>query len=181
MAVATGLEADGVDGAVHFRFTQQGGDLFVQWGVLGQVGDFETLGLGVGQAHRVDVTDDHHRSTEQARRGGSSQADRAGTGDVHRAARAYAGSHGTVVTGRENVGEAGQVADFLHGLVAVRQFQQVEVGIRHQHVFSLATGPVAHVHIAVGATGTGRVDGQANAGVLFLARTAAAASNVERH
>ena len=37
---------------------------------------------------------------------------------------------GTVVTGGQNVGQAGQVADFLHRAVAVRQFEQVEIGIR---------------------------------------------------
>ncbi|MNE93027.1 hypothetical protein D3C80_1908220 [compost metagenome] len=61
MAVAAGFEAYGVDGAIHFRFTEQRGDLFVQRGVEGQVSDFKTLGLGVSQAHGVDVADDHHR------------------------------------------------------------------------------------------------------------------------
>ncbi|MNT99375.1 hypothetical protein D3C72_2422060 [compost metagenome] len=66
MAVTAGFEAYGVDGAVHFRFAQQCSDLFVQRGVGRQVGDFETLGLGVGQADGIDVTDDHHRCAQQA-------------------------------------------------------------------------------------------------------------------
>ena len=86
-----------------------------------------------------------------------------------------------MITGRQDVGEAGQVADLLHGLVAIRQFQQVEVGVGHQHVLGLAAGPVAHVNIAVGTAGTRRVDRQAHAGVHFLAAAAAAAGDVERH
>ncbi len=62
MAVTAGFEAHRIDGAIHFRLAQQRGDLFVQRGVCRQVGDFETLSLGVSQADRVDVTDDHHRS-----------------------------------------------------------------------------------------------------------------------
>ncbi|MNO85930.1 hypothetical protein D3C76_773150 [compost metagenome] len=86
-----------------------------------------------------------------------------------------------MVAGRQNVGEAGQVTDLLHGLVAIRQFQQVEVGVRHQHVLSLAAGPVAHVDVTVGATGAGRVDGEADTGVHLFARAAAAARDVERY
>src|SRR5450830_687453 len=181
MPVAACFEAHAVDGAVHFRLTEQRGDLFVQRGVGGQVDHFKPLRLGVGQADGVDVANDHHRRAQQACGSGSGQADRAGTGDVHGAAWANAGSDGGVVAGGQDVGEAGQVSYFLHGLVAVRQFQQVEVGVRHQHVFGLAAGPVAHVDVAVGATGTGRVDGQAHAGVLLFAGAAAAARHVERH
>ncbi|MNH27170.1 hypothetical protein D3C79_872670 [compost metagenome] len=60
MAMTTGFEAYGIHRAVDFRFAQQVGDLFVQRGVLGQVGNFKALGLGVRQAHRVDITDDYH-------------------------------------------------------------------------------------------------------------------------
>ena len=97
------------------------------------------------------------------------------------ATRANARSDRTVVTGGQNVGQAGQVTDLLHGLVAVRQLEQIEVGVGHQHVFGLTAGPVAHVDVAVGATGTRWVDGQADAGVLFLAAAAAAAGDVEGH
>jgi len=135
----------------------------------------------MGQADRVDVADDHHRRAQQACRRGSGQADRTGAGDVNGAARADTGGDRAMVAGGEDVGEAGQVADFLHGLVAIRQFQQVEVGVRYQHVFGLAAGPVAHVDVTIGAAGTGRVDGQAHAGVLLFARAAAAAGNVEGH
>src|SRR5471032_2003653 len=181
MAVATGFEARRIDGAVNFGLAQQCGDLFMQRRVFGQVGNFKALRLGVCQADRVDVADDHHSGAQQPRRSGRGQANRAGAGDIHRAARTNASGDGAVIAGWQDVGEAGQVANFLHGLVAVRQFQQVEVGVRHQHVFGLAAGPVAHVDITVCTTGTGRVDGQAHAGVLFLARAAAAACDVERY
>ncbi len=66
MAVTACFEAYGVDGAIHFRFAEQGSDLLVQGGVLGQVGNFEALGLGVNQTRRVHVADDHHGSAQQA-------------------------------------------------------------------------------------------------------------------
>ena len=72
MAMATGLEAYAVNRTVDFRLAQQGGDLLMQRGIQGQVGDFETLRLGMSQTGRVDVPDEHHRSAPQAR-GGSSR------------------------------------------------------------------------------------------------------------
>ncbi|MCY1423136.1 hypothetical protein D9M71_388430 [compost metagenome] len=149
--------------------------------VQGQVGDLEALSLGVGQAHGVDVTDDHHRRAQQTGRSSRREADRTGTGDVHGAARADASGHGAVIAGRQDVGEAGQVADFFHRPVAIRQFQQVEVGVRHHGVFGLATGPVAHVDVTISTARTRRVDAQADACVHFFAGTAAPASHVERY
>ena len=181
VTMTTGLEAHAVDGAVDFRLAQQRGDLLVQRRVQRQVGDLEALRLGVRQTCRVEVTDDDHGSAEQTRRSSSGQTDRAGTGDVDGGARADPSGNGAVVAGGQNVGQAGQVTDLLHGLVAIRQLEQVEVGVGHQHVFSLATGPVAHVDVAVGAAGTRRVDGQAHAGVLLLAAAAATAGDVEGH
>ncbi|MCY1422981.1 hypothetical protein D9M71_386840 [compost metagenome] len=149
--------------------------------VQGQVGDLEALGLGVRQANGVDVTDDHHRRAQQASRSRRRQTDRTGTRDIHGAAWAYAGSHGTVIASRQDVGKAGQVADFFHRPIAVRQFQQVEIGIRHHGVFRLAAGPVTHVDITVSTAWASRVDAQAHTGVHFLAGTAAPASHVERY
>ncbi|CRQ74176.1 hypothetical protein PAERUG_P47_London_12_VIM_2_12_12_02542 [Pseudomonas aeruginosa] len=92
-----------------------------------------------------------------------------------------AGGDRAVVAGGEDVRKAGQVADLLHRRFAVGQFQQVEVGVGHQHVFGLAADPATHVDVAVGAAGTRRIDRQADAGVLFLAGTAVAAGDVERY
>ncbi len=86
-----------------------------------------------------------------------------------------------MVAGGQDVGQAGQVANFFHRRIAVRKFEQVEVGVRHQHVFSLAADPIAHVDITIGTTGARRVDRQADAGVLFLATAAATARHVEWH
>ncbi|MCY1290263.1 hypothetical protein D9M71_616030 [compost metagenome] len=133
----------------------------------------------MGQAGRVEVADDDHGSAQQAGGGGGGEANRACAGNVDGAARADAGSDCAVVAGGQDVGEAGQVTDLLHGLVALGEFEQVEIGVGNQHVLGLATGPVAHVDITVGAAGTGRVDGQAHAGVHFLAGAAAAAGHVE--
>ena len=86
-----------------------------------------------------------------------------------------------MVAGGQDVGQAGQVADFFHGAVAVREFQQVEVGVRHHHKLGLAANPAAHVDIAVGTASAGGIDAQAHAGVLLLAGAAAATGHVERH
>ncbi len=181
MAMATRFEAYAVNRAVDFRLAQQGGDLLVQRSIQRQVGDLETLRLGVSQTGRVEVTDDDHCSAQQARRSGSRQTDRAGASDVHRAAWADAGGNRAVVASGQDVRQAGQIADLFHRLVAIGQLEQVEVGVGDQHVFGLAAGPVTHVDIAVSTAGTRRVDGQADAGVLFLTGTATAAGNVERN
>jgi len=106
VAVAAGFEAYRINGAVDFRLAQQSGDLFVQRRVLGQVGNFETLGLGVSQADRVDVADDHDCRVQQASGSSSGQATRAGTGDVDSAARTNASSDGAMVAGGQDVGQA---------------------------------------------------------------------------
>jgi hypothetical protein len=85
-----------------------------------------------------------------------------------------------VVTGGQDVGKTGQVADLGHGAVLVRETQQVEVGVRHHHVFGLPPDPAAHIHIAISPTGARRVHAQAHAGVLLLAGTATAAGDIER-
>ena len=45
VAMATGGETDGVDGAVHFWCAKDVDDLLVQRGVLGRVDHFEALGF----------------------------------------------------------------------------------------------------------------------------------------
>lgn len=57
----------------------------------------------MSQTGLVEVADDDASSTQQARRGSGSQTDRAGASNVDGAAWAYTGSHGTVVTSRQDV------------------------------------------------------------------------------
>lgn len=37
----------------------------------------------------------------------------------------------------------------LHSLLAIREFQKVEIGVRNHDVFRLASNPSAHIYIAV--------------------------------
>ena len=179
--VASGFKAHGIDGTVHFRLTQQVSDLFMQRGVFGQVGNFKALRLGVGQANRVHVPHDHHGGAQQTRGRRRRKPHRPGARNVDRAAGANARRDGAVVTGGQDVREASQVADFLHRGVAVREFEQVEIRIRDQYIFRLTAHPVAHVHVTISTPGTGRVDGQAHAGVLLFATAAPPTGHVERH
>ena len=129
----------------------------------------------------VHVADDDHRGAEQLRRVRRGQPDRTRAGDVHRGPGGDAGGVGAVVAGREDVGEHGQVEDLLQRLVAVGELQQVEVGERHHDVLRLAADPAAHVDVAVGRAGAGRVDVEADAGLALVAHPAAAAGDVEGH
>ncbi|MNT09516.1 hypothetical protein D3C72_1443030 [compost metagenome] len=129
----------------------------------------------------VHVAHDDHRRAQQAGGGGGGHADRARTSHIDGAAGANARADGAVESRGQDVRQTGQVADLRHGLIAIGEAQQVEVGIRHHDVLGLAAYPVTHVHVAVRAARARRVHGQADAGVLFLAGAAAAAGHVERH
>src|SRR4029450_3314684 len=123
--------------------------------------------------------DDDHGRAQQVGRGGAGQPDRPGAGDVDGRPGGHPGRPGAVVPGREDVGQHGQVTDLLHGLVLVRELEQVPVGVGHGHVLGLAAKPAAHVDVAVGGAGPGRVDVLADAGVALLAVAAAPAGDVE--
>ena len=74
-----------------------------------------------------------------------------------------------------------RILDLGHGLLFVREAQDVEIGIRDHDVLGLAADPAAHVDITVGGTGTGRVDIQADPGFPFLAIAATPTRDVEGH
>ncbi len=74
-----------------------------------------------------------------------------------------------------------RILDLGHGLVFVREPQDVEIGVRDHHVLGLAADPTTHVDITVGSTGTGGVDIQADARFPFFAIAAAAARNIKGH
>src|SRR5205807_448666 len=77
----------------------------------------------------VQVTDNDRCRAEEVARGGAGQPHRAGAGDVHRGSGGDARADRTVVAGRKDVREHGEVADLLQRLVLVREFEQVEVGV----------------------------------------------------
>jgi hypothetical protein len=76
---------------------------------------------------------------------------------------------------------SGQVHDLGHGLVLVRELEQVEIGIGDHDVAGLPADPATHVHIAIGATGATGIDRQANAGIRLPAGAASPTGDVERH
>ncbi len=91
------------------------------------------------------------------------------------------GRAAAVVAGREDVREHREVEDLLQGLVAVRELQELEVGVGHEHVLRLAAFPAAHVHVPVGGSGSCGVDVQADVGLALVAHATPPAGDVERH
>ena len=73
MAVSTSLEADTVDGGVHFGNAYDLLDLLAQGGFLLQVDDFAAEALGLGEALGNHVADDDDGSTEKMTGGGASR------------------------------------------------------------------------------------------------------------
>src|SRR5581483_3658909 len=181
VAVAPGLEAHAVDGRVDLGHADDLLDLLGHRGAGRHVDRLAPEAAGLGQALGDEVAHDHAGGAQQLGRRGRGQAHGAAAGDVHDAARAHAGADGAVVAGGEDVGQAGEVADLLQGLVPVREAEQVEVGVGHHHVLGLAAHPATHVHVAVGGAGPGRVHAQADARPALLAVAAAAAGDVEGH
>src|SRR5512132_2920151 len=182
LAVAAGLEADTVHGRVDLAGPAQ--DLAERAPQV--VGRRQVDGLAaeagrLAQPVGVQVADDDHGRAQQVGRGGTGQPDRAGPGDIDRGAGGHPGRHRAVVAGREDVRQHGQVLDLGHGLVAVGELEQVPVGVGDGHVLGLAAQPAAHVDIAVGGAGAGRVDVLTHAGVALFAVAAAPAGDVERH
>src|SRR5205814_7173617 len=101
--------------------------------------------------------------------------------NVYGRARPHSGGHGPVIAGREDVREKREVSYLLQRLVAVRELEEIEVGVGHKDVLGLPTDPAAHIYVAVSRAGTRGVDCQADAGLALLAVSAAAAGDVERH
>jgi hypothetical protein len=54
-----------------------------------------------------------------------------------------------VITRGQDVRQARQVSNLLHGLSFVGEFEQIEIGVRHHHKLCLAADPSTHVHISV--------------------------------
>src|ERR1700676_5489670 len=84
-----------------------------------------------------------------------------------------------MITGRQDIRQAGQISNFFHGLRFILELQEVEVGIGYQNVFRLAADPATHVNITVSAAGPRRVDVQTDTGFLFFAVSATTARHVK--
>jgi hypothetical protein len=112
---------------------------------------------------------------------GAGQAHGSSASHVDGSARADASRDCAVVPRGENIRKQRQVADFRHSLGRVGEPEEVEIGVGDHHIFGLAADPAAHIHIAVGSAGPGRVHIQADASLALFAVAAAAAGNVEGH
>jgi hypothetical protein len=86
-----------------------------------------------------------------------------------------------VKTGREDIGEQGQIFDLSHGPIPIRELQEVEIGVRDHDILGLAANPSTHVHVSVSRSRTCRVYIQTNARSPFLAVATATASYIERN
>ena len=178
---ASRFKADAVDARVHLWCAEDVEDLVWDWNVFGDVNDLAPNGSRVGETLGVVVPDDDARGTEELARGGRGEADWAGASNVDGGAWANVGLDGAVEAGWEDVRQGGQAGNLFHGLVFVRELQQVEVGIRHHDILGLSADPATHIDVTVGGARTSWVDVEADASVSSLAEGAPTACNVERH
>jgi hypothetical protein len=70
---------------------------------------------------------------------------------------------------------------FFHGLLLVREFEQVEISIGHHDVVGLAADPAAHINVTVGPAGALAIDMETDAGFALTTGSATAASDIERN
>eukprot|EP00035_Acanthoeca_spectabilis_P020125 m.431269 g.431269 ORF g.431269 m.431269 type:complete len:417 (-) comp17276_c0_seq1:1024-2274(-) len=175
------LESDSVDGTVDDWLADDAGNLVWHRRVEGDINGLAAKRGSLGEALLVQVADNDNRSAEELGSRGGSKTDWTRTGNVHRFARLDAGLDTTVVSSREDIREQSQGLDLLHRLVAVWEFEEVPVRVRHHDILSLATDPTAHVDVAVCGTGARRVDIKADTGVSGFAELAPPARDVKRH
>ena len=114
-------------------------------------------------------------------RGSTRKADRTGSRHIDNRTWTDACRYGAVIAGREDVGQQSEIADLGHCLIAIRKFQQVEIGVGNHDIFGLPADPAAHIDISVSRARPRRIHIQTNAGSAFLTVPATAASDVERH
>ncbi len=132
------------------------------------------------QTFLVEITDHHDGGTQDTRRRGGCHPDRPGTGNINDGPDTNTGLHRTVEPGRQNVGQHRQVADFIHRLFTVGEFQKVEISIGHHDITRLPADPATHIDITIGTPGPRRVHRQAHTGILRFAAPAPPAGNIER-
>src|SRR5262249_19100900 len=104
---------------------------------------------------------------------------RASTSDVNNGTRPNAGGDGTVVTCREDVRQAGQIANLLHRLSFVWELEQVEIGVGNHYIFRLSSHPSPHVDVSVGRSRSRRIHTETGPCGTLLTIAAATAGNVK--
>jgi len=127
------------------------------------------------------VADDYDCSAQQVARCSASKSNRTGTRNVHNRTGGNAGSHRTVITGGEDVGEEREILNLLHRLFAIGELDQVEVSVGDEHILGLTANPSAHVDVAISCARASRVNRQADTRLAFAAIAAATAGDVERN
>ena len=173
-----GFVADVVDGAVHHGFAEDGLDLIGQRHVLIEVDGLAAVILHQVQPVLVVVTDDDAGSAQEPGCCGAAATDGTGAGDVDGRAGLGPGLHEAVERGGQDVREQGEVTDLLHGLVLVREAEQLEVGVGDEQVLRLSALPITQVE-PVSAAGRVGVHGLAHLGTTGATVAATAAGDVE--
>ena len=133
------------------------------------------------EALLVGVTDHYYSSAEDARGGCRREPHRPSTRNIDGRSHPDFCRDRTVESCWQNVGQHRQVANLCESLVAIGNFQQVEIGIGDHHEACLPADPAAHIHIAVSTSRAAVVHREANAGILFTAVSATSTSDIERH
>src|SRR3981081_2796345 len=151
------FETNAIHCAIYLGATEDLVDLLSQGSFGRDVDSLAAERSGLLQTFLVQIGDDHNRRSQQMTRCRASQSNGTSPGHQHSCPGSDARGNRAVVTGGENVGEAGQISNLFHGLSFVRQLQEIEVGIRNHHVFGLTADPSSHVDISVAHPGPGRV------------------------
>mmetsp|Transcript_16757 Transcript_16757/g.43508 ORF Transcript_16757/g.43508 Transcript_16757/m.43508 type:complete len:321 (+) Transcript_16757:119-1081(+) len=180
-AASAGLKAYGIDGTVNNGFAEDPGDLVGYRGVNADIHHLTAERSSLIKALFVVVAHNHNGGPKELGSSGSCQPDRTGTSNVDCLARLNTGLDAPVVSRREDIGQKRERLDLLHRLIAVRELEQVPVGIRHHDVLRLPANPATHVDVAVRGARAGWVDVEANTSVSSLAELAPPARNIERH
>ena len=148
--------------------------------LLGHVDGLAPEAFRLRQPLGDQVAHDDTRGAQQVAGCRGREADRSTAGNVNSGSRPHSGGNGAMIPGGENVRQAGQVADLLHGLCLVRKLQQIEIGVRHHDIFGLASNPSPHVDIAIRGARPCGIHTQTYSGRTFLAVPAAPAGDVKR-
>ena len=174
------LEPNSINSTIHFVAACDLCNHVAETITCRKINWFEAHFPRVIEPFLVEVTDHNDRSAQNASGCRSSKPHRSRTRDIYNRTNPDAGFHRTVKAGRQDVRKHRQVADFFHRLLAIGELEQIEIGIGHHDIAGLPANPASHINISIGATGTRRVDRQANTCVLGFTATAATTSDIER-
>jgi hypothetical protein len=154
-------------------------DQFAQIISLGQIDRGEANLFRMLQPLCVHVTDHHQCCPQDPRRCCCSHPYGACSRDVYDRTDTNACHDRTMKSGREDIRQHGQILDLRHCLVFIRELDQIEIGVRDQHVLRLSTDPPSHIDIPIRPARATRIDVQAYASLLLTTGTATSARDID--